>query len=654
MKSLTLLCLLSVAAPARAELPPLISRDLIFGNPQKTSPEISPDGTRLAYLAPDAKNVLQVWVRSRAKDDGRVVTADKRRGIRRFHWAHDGHTLLYVQDQDGDENFHVFAVDLDSQNVRDLTPFQGVRADVADLNPRFPQRLLVEMNLRDRQMMDVYSINLKTGAVELDTQNPGDVAGWNTDDNMVVRGAQVVTPEGGTEIRVRDGAKAPWRTLLKAPAEENVALLDFTKDGRAAYFMTSIGADTARVVRRDLKSGAETVLAVDPKVDASDILVQPTQHVVQAVMFAPGRARWQVVDPAVKDDFAALEKACDGDFRIVNRDDADKTWVVAYTRDRGSGRFYAYDRANKKAELLFAARPDLEGLTLAEVKPVTFSARDGLELNGYLTLPPGIPATNLPLVLDVHGGPWARDYWGFIPEAQWLANRGYAVLQVNFRGSTEYGKTFLHAGDKQWGQKMQDDLTDAVGWAVKQGYVDSKRVAIMGGSYGGYAALAGAVFTPDLYRCAVDIVGPSNLNTLLHSIPPYWKAMRSIFDTRVGNVDDAKDADLIRRESPLFAAERIRIPMLIGQGANDPRVKQAEAEQIVSAIEKNGKAVTYVIYPDEGHGFARPENRVDFYARAEAFLAENLGGRAEPLKGDRVAGATAVVKVVKPKVQAQR
>ncbi|MBI5477318.1 MAG: S9 family peptidase [Deltaproteobacteria bacterium] len=629
-------------------MPGLIPRDVLFGNPERTRARLSPDGKRLAWIAPDQKNVLQVWVQTIGKPDEKVVTADKKRGIRQYLWAEDSRTILYMQDADGDENHHVYAVGVakGAEAVRDLTPWQGVKAGIVDVSPRFPTRILIQMNLRDRRLFDMYRVDVRTGAVEIDTQNPGDVAGWVVDDNQAVRGAVTVTPDGGREIRVRPSAKAPWKTLLKVGPEENLDPIDFSKDGRSLYLKTSVGSDTARVVLRHLATGKETLVAKSDAVDAGDVVVHPTRHVVQAVGFARGRNVWTVVDPTVKADFEAIAALSDGDFRIANRDTADKVWLVYFVRDRGAVRYFTWDRASKKGEFLFAHQPRLEKFTLADMKPIDIKARDGLVLNSYLTLPPGVPPRSLPLVVYVHGGPWNRDSWGFDPTAQWLANRGYAVLQVNFRGSDGFGKKFLHAGDRQWGFAMQDDLHDAIGWAVKEGLADPKRVGILGGSYGGYAALAGAAFTPDAFRCAVDIVGPSNLFTLLQSIPPYWKPMVAMFHQRMGDPEDPQDRELLKRASPLFSARRIKIPLLIGQGANDPRVKQAESEQIVAAIEKNRGQAVYVLYSDEGHGFARPENRIDFFARTEAFLAEHLGGRAELLEGKKIKGSTAVVRVV--------
>ncbi len=630
---------------ARAEIPPLIPRDVLFGNPARVSPNLAPDGKRLAWIAPNTNNVLQVWVKTVGQNDDRIVTADKKRGIRQYFWAEDNRTLIYLQDIDGDENWHLYGVDLASDNVRDYTPFQGVRAQVTATDPNFPGEILVSLNLRDRQLFDVHRLNLKTGALVLDTENPGDVAGWGADSKFQIRAAQIQTPDGGTEIRTRDDAQSPWRSWIKVGPEEILDFVDFAADGKSAFLKSSIGSDTARLVEKNFVTGQEKVVAASDQVDAGEILIHPKKHIVEAVSFAPGRSEWTVVDPSVKEDLEGIRKLHDGDFSIINRDDTDATWLAGFTSDRGPVSYFAWDRATKRGTFLFVHQPKLEGLRLAEMKPVVIKARDGLNLNAYLTLPVGVSPGNLPMVLSVHGGPWARDNWGYNSYAQWFANRGYACLQVNYRGSTGYGKKFLNAGNKQWGLKMHDDLIDAVDWAIKEGYANPKKVAIFGGSYGGYAALAGLTFTPEKFACGVDIVGPSNLKTLIASIPPYWKPLRSAFDVRMGNVDDPNDAELIRNASPLFKADKIVRPLLIGQGANDPRVKQAESEQIVTAIEKNGGKVTYVLYPDEGHGFARPENRIDFNARAEAFLAGNLGGRAEPVAGDRYPGSSAVIKV---------
>ncbi|MDP1826228.1 MAG: S9 family peptidase [Archangium sp.] len=652
-RPLALLCLLtSLAASAQDAGVPLIARELLFGNPERFRPGISPNGASLSWLAPDDKNVLQVWVRPLAAKDGAVtVTADKKRGIRSYSWSEDSKSILFAQDGDGDENFHVFQVELATKNVRDLTPWQGVRAAVLAISSKQPNVILVTANVRDRKLMDVWRISLDTGAAVVDTENPGDVSGWGVDAQLLVRAAQATTKEGGTELRVRDSVKAPWKPLITVGLEEILDFVDFTEDGRSIVIKSSISADTTRLLEKSLKSGAERVLGFSAKSDVTGLIGYPTRHGVRAASFdVDGRFAWQPVEPSMKSELEALKAALPGDFFVSSMDAADAKWIVSETSDQGPMRFHLYDRKTRKVELLFTAQPKLEGLPLAPMKPVTIAARDGLSLSSYLTLPPGKAPKALPMVLLVHGGPWARDTWGQNSTAQWLANRGYAVLQVNFRGSTGYGKKFLNAANRQWGLAMHDDLLDAVAWAVKEGVADPKKVAIMGGSYGGYATLAGLAFTPDTFACGVDIVGPSNIFTLLNTIPPYWAAMRKEFVSRIGDPENPADKDLLTKASPLFSAGKIKVPLLIGQGANDPRVKPAESEQIVAAMEKNGLPVTYVLYPDEGHGFARPDNRIDFFARAEGFLAKCLGGRAEPLPKDgKIAGSTAQVKVVAAK-----
>ncbi len=648
VRRLTLTVLL-LAAAARAEAP-LIPREVLFGNPERTRPQLAPDGKRLAWLQPD-KGVLQIWVQTLGKEDAAPVSADCQRPIRRFRWVQDSRTIVYLQDVKGDENWHAFSVDLASKQVRDLTPFDGVRAGIVADSPRRPNELLVEMNLQDRSRMDVYRVDLRTGAVVLDTRNPGTVTDWAATDDLVIKAGVASLPDGGEELLVRDSAKGAWRALTRVGPDDRLELLDLTADGKSVFYVTSAGAETGRVVQRALAGGPEKVLASNAEVDPSDVSVHPTRHVIEGVMFEPGLPVWTLLDPTVKKDFDVFPHIARGFPEIVSRDRADRTWILAFRDAQGPTRYFSFDRTSLQGTFLFADRPKLESAGLPEMKPVQFPARDGLPLHGYLTRPVGATAAG-PMVLFVHGGPWGRDRWRFDPYAQWLANRGYVVLQVNFRASAGYGRKFLNAGNRQWGKAMQTDLLDAVDWAVKEGVAEKGRVAIMGGSYGGYATLAAAAFTPDAFRCGVDIVGPSNLFTLLKSVPPYWKPMRAMFDRRIGNPDDPADKALLESESPLFSADKIRMPLLIGQGANDPRVKQAESEQIVAALEKRGLGVTYVVYPDEGHGFARPENTMDFNARSEAFLAQYLGGRSEPMQGERIPGSTAVVKVIAPRTAA--
>src|SRR5579864_1490625 len=423
---------------SRAELPPLIPREVLFGNPEKQSPKLAPDGKRLAWLAPDAKNVLQVWVKTVGKDDEKIVTADKKRGIRQYEWAENSKDLLYLQDADGDENWHIYGVNLETGQVRDLTPEKGVQARITATNPDFPDEVLISLNLRDKRLHDVYRLNLKNGELKPDTENPGDVAAFEADPKFQIRAAQVMTPDGGTEIRIRDDVKSEWKTWLTVGPEENLGFIDFTADGKSAFLLSSIGSDTARILERNIITGQERVIAASDEVDAGQAMVHPTKHVVQAVAFAPGRMKWTVVDPSVKGDLDGIAQLNDGDFQVINRDKEDATWLVAFTSDRGPIRYYTWDRAAKKGTFLFVHQPKLEGLALAPMKSVVIKTRDGLNMHAYLTLPVGSATKNLPLVLFAHGGPWGRDAWGFNPSAQWFANRGYACLMVNYRGSTGY------------------------------------------------------------------------------------------------------------------------------------------------------------------------------------------------------------------------
>ncbi len=438
-----------------------------------------------------------------------------------------------------------------------------------------------------------------------------------------------VRPDSGHDLLIRDSAEGEWRTVINWDADDALTsgALSFTRDGQSLYLIDSRDVNAGRLLKLNLTTNETSVLAEDAQYDVNNVMIHPDTYEIQAVAFDKDRVEWQILDSSIGLDFDRIGDIHQGDFSIVGRDDNDNTWVVAFTVDNGPVPFYVYDRKSQSADFLFDNQPDLANYTLAHMQPVAITARDGLALHAYLTLPADVEPKNLPMVLNVHGGPWARDSWGYDPEAQWFANRGYACLQVNYRGSTGYGKTFLNAGNKEWGGKMHDDLVDCVNWAIEQGIADAQKVAIYGGSYGGYAALAGATFTPDLFRCAVDIVGPSNLITLIRTIPPYWSTGLSMFYERVGNPDTAED--FLKSRSPLFHVDQIKIPMLIAQGANDPRVKQAESEQIVDAMKKKGINYEYLLFPDEGHGFAKPENRIKFYTAAEKFLATYLGGRYE-------------------------
>lgn len=606
----------------------LIPREVLFGNPAKAAPQISPDGTRMAYLAP-VDGVLNVWVGAVGSEEYNPVTHDTDRGVRVYFWAHDSRHILYLQDIGGDENWRLFSVDLHNDTETDLTPFENVQVQVVHHDKRHPSNILIAMNKEDERIHDVYELDLLTKELTMVAKNPGNVASWVVDSKMSVRGAVAATETGGFDLLVRDTAEGNWRTLVSWDADDALtsAPIGFTLDGESLHLLDSRNFNAAPLVKMHLSSGAVEVIAQDPQYDVGDVTIHPDTYEVQMVSFVKDRIHHQVLDESISDDLERIKQLNPGDFEVYNRTHEDDMWLVGFTEDDRPFSYYAYDRTKKEGTFLFYSRPDLADYALAKMKPISFRSRDGLTIQGYLHLPRGSNATKLPLVLNVHGGPWHRNTWGYDPEGQWLANRGYSVLQVNFRGSTGFGKEFLNAGDKEWGGKMHDDLVDAVAWAVNKDIADPARIAIYGGSYGGYAALVGATFTPDMFKCAVDIVGPSNLITFIETIPPYWSTYLTMLHKRVGNPET--ESDFLRSRSPLFHIDNIKIPMLIAQGANDPRVKQAESEQIVAAMDRNGIDHEYMLFPDEGHGFAKPANRLKFYAAAERFLAKHLGGRIE-------------------------
>ncbi len=632
------------AAPAKAAPRAdagLVHRSVLFSDPDRAQPKISPDGKHLAFLAP-SEGVLNVWVGSADDPSGaKPVTQDKKRGVRWYEWAFTSDHVLYTQDKDGDENWHVFAVDLKSGTTKDLTPIDGVNAQIAALSPLVPGKVQIGLNDRDKRYHDLYDVDLKTGERKLAQKNDG-FGGFFTDDHFKVRLAMKPLPDGSTEMLMPNGKDA-WKTWSKIPMEDTLGTepLDFDKAEKTIVMRDSRGRDTAALFAVDVATGKQTLLAEDARADVGEVLRHPTEKRVEAVRVNYDRGRWLVLDKALAPDFAALGAVADGDLLILSRSLDEKRWIVAYVLSDGPVRYYRYDRDTKKATFLFTNQKSLEGLALAKMHPVVVKSRDGKDLVSYLTLPKdadpkasGHPGHALPMVLLVHGGPWGRDEWGFNRMHQWLASRGYAVLSVNFRASTGFGKSFVNAGNKEWAAKMHDDLIDAVDWAVVQKIADPTKVAIMGGSYGGYATLVGLTFTPDKFACGVDIVGPSNLATLLATIPPYWAAELDQMARRIGDhrTDDGKK--LLAERSPLTRVSSIQRPLLIGQGANDPRVKQAESDQIVKAMQDKKIPVTYVLFPDEGHGFARRANRMAFNAVAEAFLAQCIGGTYEPIGAD--------------------
>jgi dipeptidyl aminopeptidase/acylaminoacyl peptidase len=613
--------------------PRLIPRTVLLGNPEKMRARLSPDGTRVAYVAP-VNDVLNVWIKTLGQDDDHAITQDARRGIYEYFWAHDGKHLMYLQDKDGDENWRLFAVDVESGDVRDLTPYENVQVRIVDVSKHHPNTIVITMNRQDPRLHDVYRLDVASGELKMAARNPGNVVGWVTDSDLLVRAAVATTPAGDLELLVRDKEEDSWKTLITWGREDNMTSypVAFTRDGKSLYLHDSRNANAGRLVRLDLKTKELEIIAEDPMYDVDEILVHPDTYEILAVSFTKDRKNWVVLDDSVTADFETIRGLDEGDLTITSHDDAYSMWTVAFIKDDGPVSYWSYDRNAKEGTFLFDHRTALGEYTLAPMEPISFTARDGLTINGYATFPVGKARRNLPTVVNVHGGPWDRDVWGYNPEAQWFANRGYLCLQINFRGSRGYGKEFLNAGDKEWGGKMQDDLIDAVNWAIDQGYSDPDLIAIYGHSYGGYAALVGATFTPDVFTCAISGMGPSNLMTFINSVPPYWTTMLENMYKRIG--DPRTEEEFLKSRSPLFRVDQIKIPMMVVQGANDVRVKQAESEQMVAAMREGGIDVEYILFTDEGHGFLRPENRLRFHGRAEEFLARTLGGRCEPADDD--------------------
>jgi dipeptidyl aminopeptidase/acylaminoacyl peptidase len=619
----------------------LIPRAELFGNPERTQPRISPDGRHISWIAPH-EGVLNVFV-APAGDlaAARVVTADRLRGIREHRWAYDNAHILYLQDDGGDENWHVYSVDVIARTPAiDLTPDRGVQAQLVGLSWKRPGTVVVALNNRVREWHDQYAIDVATGKRTLVEENTNEIAGYVFDADLRARLALRMGADGN-DVLHRSGTA--WTRLLHVghADTQTTRILNVEEPGTTALFQSSIGRDTAALVRVDLGTGVATMIGGSDRADLESVWTNPRTGAPLAYSVNYLKPELTAVDPAVAKDLAILKRALGDGIDVVSQTLDDTTWIVQSDDAKSPVAYSRYDRRTGTVVGLFTSRPALASAPLVAMHPRVIAARDGLPLVSYLSLPPGsdpngdgIPDARVPLVLNVHGGPWDRDTFGLSNQHQWLANRGYAVLSVNFRGSTGFGKRFLNAANHEWAAKMHDDLLDGVQWAVAQKIALADKVAIVGASYGGYATLVGLTFTPDTFACGVDIVGPSNLPTLFATIPTYWKAFYEEFAARVGDPRTDTGRKLLVERSPLSRVDRITKPLLIGQGANDPRVKQSESDQIVQAMKAKGLPVTYVLYPDEGHGFARPENRTSFNAIAEAFLGRCLGGRVEPVGKD--------------------
>jgi dipeptidyl aminopeptidase/acylaminoacyl peptidase len=629
--ALTVLGALGVGA---AE-PPLIPMRDFFRNPEQVGYELSPNGEYVAYLAPWQSrlnvHVQKVGLQAAADQAPVRVTSATARDIMGFTWK-GSDRLVYVQDTGGDENYRLYAVGIDGSNPKDLTPFPGIQTRFVDPLEDNDSEMLISLNRRDPRVFDVYRVNVDTGDLALIAENPGNITGWMTDNLGRLRVAS--TADGvNTSVLYRATEADTFRTLLTTSFKDQFNPLYFSFDDRLLYVSSNLDRDKAAIYRYDPERGELLDLVYEhPEVDVQNLLRSRARKVFTGVAFTTDQTGYHFFDDQRRKLQERLEQQLPGyEVALVSTSrDEQKALVVTYS-DRSMGSYYFYDVAADKLRKLADVSPWLKEEWMAEMKPISYRSRDGLTIHGYLTLPSGKEPRNLPVVVNPHGGPWYRDRWGFDPESQFLANRGYAVLKVNFRGSTGYGKAFWEASTKQWGKAMQDDISDGVRWLIDQGIADPKRVAIYGGSYGGYATLAGLAFTPELYACGVDYVGVSNLFTFLNSLPPYWEPMRRMWYELIGNPETEKD--LLTAASPIFHVDRIRAPLLVAQGANDPRVKQAESEQIVAALRQRGIDVEYILKENEGHGFLLEENRFEFYRAMERFLGKHLGGRVEATTG---------------------
>jgi len=618
----------------------LISREVLLGNPSRYQGRISPDGNSMSFRAP-VEGVMNLWVGQIGDfSSAKPITQDTGRGIPTHFWSLDSQYVFFTQDKNGDENWHLHRVDVGSGDRQDLTPYQGVQADQMHQSEAHPGTIIVGMNDRDAKWHDMYQVNVATAERTLLEQNDG-YAYYKLDNNLKVRLAVKTAEDGSSHVFTK--ANNEWRLWFKVPFADSQAfnILGFDKQNHGIYMIDTRERNTAALVYLPIGETTPTVIASDDKVDVTNVLLHPRSHVPLAYALNFIKPVWHAIDDAFIIPIKQLNKQLNGGSQVLAQTLDNSLWTVFTDQSNQSPIYKVFDTTSGELTDLFITQPEVNNLPLSTMHGVVIPSRDNLDLVSYLSLPlvsdpnqDGKPEQSSPLVLLVHGGPWARDQFGFNSLAQWLANRGYSVLQVNFRASTGFGKTFLNAGNKEWAGAMHNDLIDAKEWAVAQGITTDDQVAIMGGSYGGYATLTGLTFTPEAFACGVDIVGPSNLVTLLDSIPPYWESFRQQFYESVGNPTTEEGLALLKARSPITHVDKIEKPLLIGQGANDPRVKQAESDQIVDAMKSRYIPVTYVLYPDEGHGFNKPENNLSFFAVTEAFLGSCLGGRIEPIGDD--------------------
>ncbi len=610
----------------KEEKPPLVALEDFFKNADKTGWQISPDGEYVSYRSSHLGH-MNVFVRKISDSVGTPVTFDSVRNISQYQWK--GNRILYLQDVGGDENFQLFSVSIDGKDQKALTPFPKVRTMILN-DLRYvagkEKEVMIQMNKRDARFFDPYSINIETGETKVLYQNDKNYDSWYTDHNGVIR---LAGKTDGVNITLfhRATEADPFDSLLTTSYKETFAPNFFTFDNKNIYAASNIGRDKIAIVEYDLAAKKEIrVVYSNNEYDLDGVDFSAKRKVLQSVYFTSWKGEQHFLDKEAEADYNKMKDKFKGyEIAIYGNNNEEDKFIVWTGNDKLPAKFYFYDKKTGETKYLATSRPWLKEEDMATMKPIEYKSRDGLTIHGYLTLPKGVEAKNLPVIVNPHGGPWARDAWGFNNEVQFLANRGYAVLQMNFRGSTGYGKDFWLKGSKEWGRKMQDDITDGVNWLIKEGIADKKKVAIYGGSYGGYATLAGVTFTPDLYACAVDYVGVSNMFTFMNTIPPYWEPFKKQMYELVG--DPAKDSALLAEVSPALHVGNIKAPLFIAQGANDPRVNKAESDQVVEALKKRGVEVEYMVKNDEGHGFANENNRIDFYKAMEKFFDKHLSGK---------------------------
>ncbi len=593
-----------------------------FKNPTATGYQLSPDGKHIAYVAP-YKSRMNIYIRPIHSEETTRITSIEDRDISGFFWGNNTR-ILYVRDFGGDENFHILASNIDGSNDVDLTPFDGVRAQIINDLDQDEDHIIIGLNKRNPQIFDPYRLNVNTGDLEMIAENPGNITSWMVDHAGKIRIA-IATDGVNESIMYRATEQEEFRIILTTNFRETLAPLFFTFDNQYIYAASNLGRDKSAIIKFDIANNQELEeIYAHPEVDVTELHYSKKKKQLSSIAYTTWKRQFHFLS----EERAALQKRfqqkLDGQVGIVSYNKNEDILLLRTYSDRSLGAYYIYNSNKDTLQKIAEVSPWLPEGELSEMKPIQYQSRDGLTIHGYLTLPKGLPAENLPIVVNPHGGPWVRDNWGFNPEIQFLANRGYAVLQMNYRGSTGYGRAFWEAGFKKWGLEMQDDITDGVNWLIEKGIADKDKVAIYGGSYGGYATLAGITLTPDVYACAIDYVGVSNLFTFMNTIPPYWEPYRATLYAMVGNPDDPADHKRMKATSPVYHIDKIKAPLLIAQGAKDPRVAQAESDQMVEALRKNGIDVIYLLKENEGHGFRNEENKFEFYEAMENFLNKYL------------------------------